>query len=720
MKLTNKIKEIWNSVETFGLPLYAWESDPLSLWRERILFIILILLIVFGSVILFPIMLVSYSEGRLIVTGLALSAWLSVVFVLYFRSLSIIYRTWILFITFYLIGIAYLYLFGLNSAGHIWFFRASVIVGIMLGMRAAIAALFINLIIVLSVAAIIITDSTALVSQDVNALKLWLTVMVNFLISNTIITLVIVVMLDGVDKILFKSQEAVNTLRESEAKLKGIFEANPDPIVVYNVDGHPQYLNSAFVEVFGWTMKDLAGKRIPFVPKEHLKITKQHIEKLFSTGSPVELETKRITKYGKTIDVLLKAAVIQGLEEKPVGTIVNLADITSSKKLEKQLRQARKMEAVGTLAGGIAHDFNNILQIINGYADITIMDKKKGGTDYINLQIILDASARAAQLIRQLLLFSRKVEAETKVLNPNYEITQVAKILSRTIPKMVVIRTHLSEHLWNVNADPVQIEQVLLNLGSNAVAAMPSGGKLTIKTANVRITEETIHGLVGIDSGDYVLLTISDTGHGMEKGVVEHVFEPFFTTKDVGAGTGLGLSSAYGIIKKHKGHITCRSKVDKGTVFKIYLPAYKDSNVVVDDMDDTTTLVGGTETVLIVDDEATIRRFSSKALGHFGYTVIDCSNGEDALEVYSKQYNDIDLILLDIGMPGIGGYKCFEELLKINPDARIMITTGYSKDDKVQKALDKGAKNYLGKPYKLSFLLKSVRKTLDDSMQLKN
>ncbi|MCP3900046.1 MAG: response regulator, partial [Desulfobacteraceae bacterium] len=324
------------------------------------------------------------------------------------------------------------------------------------------------------------------------------------------------------------------------------------------------------------------------------------------------------------------------------------------------------------------------------------------------------------QLIRQLLLFSRKVETETKVLNPNHEIKQVAKIFLRTIPKMVVIRTHLSEHLWNIDADPVQIEQVLLNLGNNAAAAMPTGGRLVIKTANVRITEETIHDLVGIDSGDYVLVTISDTGHGMEKGVIEHIFEPFFTTRDVGAGTGLGLSSAYGIIKKHKGHITCQSKVGKGTVFKVYLPAHKDSKWAVAEMDDTTTLVGGTETILIIDDEATIRRFSSKALGHFGYTVIDCSNGEDALEIYSKQIHDIDLILLDIGMPGMGGYKCFEELLKINPDARIMITTAYSKDEKIIMAIDKGAKSYLGKPYKLSFLLKSVRKTLDDSMQLKN
>ncbi|MCK5099392.1 MAG: response regulator, partial [Desulfobacteraceae bacterium] len=358
--------------------------------------------------------------------------------------------------------------------------------------------------------------------------------------------------------------------------------------------------------------------------------------------------------------------------------IVNLADITGAKKLEKQLRQARKMEAIGTLAGGIAHDFNNILQIINGYADITIMDKDKNGSDYANLQTILDAADRAAKLIRQLLLFSRKVETERKVLNPNHEIKQAANILSRTIPKMIKVHTHLSERLWNIKADPVQIEQVFLNLGSNAADAMPSGGKMIMKTANVRITKETIHDLVGINPGDYVLLTISDTGHGIEKGIIEHIFEPFFTTKDVGKGTGLGLSSAYGIVKKHMGHITCRSQFGKGTVFKIYLPAHKGREWIDEELDDTTTLVGGTETVLIVDDEATIRGFSSKALGHFGYSVIDCSSGEDALEIYSKQYNDIDLILLDIGMPGMGGYKCFEELLKINPGAIIMITTGYS------------------------------------------
>ncbi|MCK5313143.1 MAG: PAS domain S-box protein [Desulfobacteraceae bacterium] len=719
MEFFDKIKELWKSCERMGLPSNAWDSGPLTLWRERILFIVILMVIVFGFVRLIPIMILSNIEGQWLIAGLTLLAWLSAVFILYNRRLPIACRTWILCFTFYMFGISLLYFFGLDSAGHDWFFRASVIAGIILGMRAAVIALSFNFILLLLIAVLISTGSSAWVSQDAEVLKLWLVVLVNSMIANTIITFGIVLLFDGIDKLLFKSQETVNSLRESEEKLKGTFEASPDPMVVYNVDGYPQYLNSAFVDVFGWTMEELAGKRIPFVPKEQEKICKQQIDQLFRTGSPVEIETKRITKYGKIIEVLLKAAVIRDPKGKPMGTIVNLADITGSKKLEKQLRQARKMEAIGTLAGGIAHDFNNILQIINGYADITIMDKDKNGSDYSNLQTILDAADRAAKLIRQLLLFSRKVETETKVLNPNHEIKQAAHILSRTIPKMVKIHTHLSERLWNVKADPVQIEQVFLNLGSNAADAMPTGGKMVMKTANVRITKETIHDMVGINPGDYVLLTITDNGHGIEKGVIEHIFEPFFTTKDVGKGTGLGLASAYGIVKKHNGHITCRSQPGKGTVFKIYLPAYKEKEWVTENMDDTTTLVGGTETVLIIDDEATIRGFSSKALGHFGYSVIDCSSGEDALDIFSKQFNDIDLILLDIGMPGMGGYKCFEEMLKINPDAKIMITTGYSKDEKIKKALNAGAASYLGKPYKLSFLLKSVRKTLDEKTNYK-
>ncbi|MCK5098496.1 MAG: PAS domain S-box protein, partial [Desulfobacteraceae bacterium] len=328
MELIDKIRESWKAFERKGLPSSAWTSDKLSFWRERILFIIILLVIVFGFIRLIPITILSYLEGQWLIAGLALLAWFAAVFILYRRNLPIAYRTWILYLIFYMFGISLLHFFGLASAGHDWFFRASVIVGIILGMRAAIVALSFNLILLLLIAVTIFTDSSVWVSQDTNTLKLWLVVMVNSMISNTIITFVIVLLFDGVDDLLFKSQETVNTLRESEERLKGTFEASPDPMVVYDVDGYPQYLNSAFIEVFGWTMEELAGKRIPFVPKEQQKICKQQIDQLFRTGSSVELETRRITRKGTIIDVLLKAAIIRDSLGKPMGTIVNLADIT--------------------------------------------------------------------------------------------------------------------------------------------------------------------------------------------------------------------------------------------------------------------------------------------------------------------------------------------------------------------------------------------------------
>ncbi len=714
MELINIIKKVWKTLEKSGLPSYVWTSDKLAFWRERVLFIIIVLVVLFGTVLAIPMVGIGYLEGDWLIAGLDVLAWFSAIFILYHRNIPIAYRTWTIYFIFYVFGITFLHSFGLNSAGHIWFFRGSIIVGVMLGMRHAIVAVFLNSILLIFVAVLILTGSSAWVSQDTNALRLWFVVMANFMITNTIITFVVVLLLDGIDKLLFESRETVNTLRESEEKLKGTFEASPDPMVVYDTKGHPQYINSAFVEVFGWTMEELAGKPIPFIPDDQKDICRQQINALFDAGNIVELETTRLTKHGKIINVLLKAALIKGPDGRPKGTIVNLADITESKKLEKQLRQARKMEAIGTLAGGIAHDFNNILQIISGYADITIMDKDKGSSDHANLQVILDAAGRAAKLIRQLLLFSRKVDTATKILNPNQEIRQVVNILSRTIPKMIRIQTDLSENLWNIKADPVQIEQVILNLGSNAADAMPSGGTLTIRTVNIRINSGTTNDLADMRPGDYVLITVSDTGCGMEKDIVEHIFEPFFTTKDVGEGTGLGLASVYGIVIKHRGYITCQSRPGKGTQFKIYMPAVDKTEGIIEDIEDTATLTGGTETILIVDDEATIRGFSSKALGYFGYSVMECSNGEQAIDIYQYGHNDIDLILLDIGMPGMGGYKCFEKLLAFDPEARVLIATGYNKDENMTKVLEKRAAGYLGKPYKLSVLLKSVRKALDN------
>ncbi len=382
-------------------------------------------------------------------------------------------------------------------------------------------------------------------------------------------------------------------------------------------------------------------------------------------------------------------------------------------KLQTQLRQAEKMEAIGTLAGGISHDFNNLLQAIISSTQFILFDAEQDSPVYAKLKDILSASERARELIQQLLFFSRKLETRKKKINLNQMIEQTVVLLERTIPKMIDIQMHLDQELWSVNADPLQIEQILLNLGSNAADSMPDGGQLIVETKNVIVDEEFLNVHVEADHGAYVLINVSDTGHGMDQETIEHVFEPFFTTKEVGKGTGLGLASAYGIVKNHGGFMTCYSEVGQGTIFKIYLPITEQAAAEAD-IDESKEVgveqpAGGTETILLVDDEEAIRQLISQLLERFGYTVLTASSAEEALETYIDKPREIDLVIMDIGMPGMGGHKGSEEIVRFDPEAKVIIASGYSTNSQEKKALEAGALGYIGKPYRLTDLLEKVR-----------
>ena len=389
-----------------------------------------------------------------------------------------------------------------------------------------------------------------------------------------------------------------------------------------------------------------------------------------------------------------------------------------NEKLQTQLRQAEKMEAVGTLAGGIAHDFNNLLQAIISSTQFILLDVDKGSSMYPKLRDILSVSERARELIQQLLFFSRKLETQTKKVNLNRMIEQTMVLLERTIPKMIEIRAHLDRELWPVNADPVQIEQILLNLGSNAADSMSDGGKFIIETKNIIVDEEFINSHFEANSGAHVLLTVSDTGHGMDQETIDHVFEPFFTTKEVGKGTGLGLASAYGIVKNHGGFMTCYSEVGQGTVFKIYLPSSEqvtseaEPSEKIKDMGGGET-TGGTETLLLVDDEEAIREMVSGLLERFGYTVLTASSAEQAVETYVNRSHEIDLVIMDIGMPGMGGHLGVKEIIQFDPKAKVIIASGYSINSQAQKTMEAGALGYVGKPYRLADLLDKIRTVFD-------
>ena len=350
-------------------------------------------------------------------------------------------------------------------------------------------------------------------------------------------------------------------------------------------------------------------------------------------------------------------------------------NITERKHLEERLRQAVKMEAIGTLAGGLAHDFNNLLQVVLGYAELILLGKEKQDKDYQKARLIYGAATRGRDLVNRILTFSRRVETKPRTINLNDELKQVEHLLGRTIPKMIDIELRLANNLRLINADPTQIEQIILNLALNAAHAMPEGGKLVFETKNVGLDEEYCRTHLETRPGEYVLLTVSDTGHGMEKEILDRVFEPFFTTKQRGQGTGLGLSMVFGIIKSHGGCISCHSQPGAGTVFKIYFPA-TDVKIALDTASTLEMPSFGTETILLVDDEETIRDLGKEILTTLGYKVLTASNGREALAVYANVQDDVSLVVLDLIMPQMGGKQCLEELLRINPKVKYSFQPG--------------------------------------------
>jgi len=386
--------------------------------------------------------------------------------------------------------------------------------------------------------------------------------------------------------------------------------------------------------------------------------------------------------------------------------------MNEQKQLEKELQQAQKLEAVATLAGGVAHDFNNLLQAIQASSELLLLKTHEGEPGFPLLNQIIDAVDRGGSLIRQLLTYSRKIKSDKRPINLNDQAQQVYQLLQRTIPKMIEIDLRLEEDLKLVDADPVQIEQVLMNLAINARDAMPDGGRLVIMTANLRRPEKHTGTLARSPSREWVLLSVSDTGHGMDKGTLEQIFEPFFSTKAPGKGTGLGLSMVHGIVKNHDGRITCRSTPGKGTSFRIYLPAVE-AKMEKKPLEEKKEYQAGNETILLVDDEEAVRQTGKERLERAGYTVLTASGGEMALDVYRQKTLKIHLVLLDLIMPGMGGISCLYELLQTDPGAKIVIISGYSPDEETMEVIKACTNGYLRKPYTGDQLLSTVRKALD-------
>jgi PAS domain S-box-containing protein len=507
-------------------------------------------------------------------------------------------------------------------------------------------------------------------------------------------------------------KHAEEILRQSETRLKAVFEANPDPLVVYDTNGHPQYLNPEFINVFGWTLEDLKGRRIPFVPDDQKKITDAKIKALYDYQKPVRFETTRLTKDGQLLDIFISAAIIKDTESEPSGMVVNLTDITEKKRLETRLQGAQRMEAIGTLAGGIAHDFNNLLMGIQGNASLLLFNKNAAHPDYEQLKNIEKHVLQGSNLTNQLLGFARGGKYEVEVMNLNDILKRENRMFTRT-RKEIVIHEQYEQDLWPVKVSTGQIEQVLANLYVNACQAMPDGGDIYVQTGNILLDENFIR-FFKVTSGKYVKVSITDTGIGMDEAMLQRIFEPFFTTKEMGRGIGLGLASVYGIIKNHGGFVDVRSEKGKGTSFYIYLPAINgQDNSQNKDIEPKDKIKPGAETILLVDDDEMVIDVSQQLLEKLGYTVLTANNGHEALEIYQKHYNEISLVIIDMIMPDLNGGETYDELKNINPKIKALLSSGYSIDGLAQDIINRGCNGFIQKPFNINKLSCKVRDIIE-------
>jgi len=515
--------------------------------------------------------------------------------------------------------------------------------------------------------------------------------------------------------------EEQEKLRFSEEKYRALFEFAPDGIVISTASGRIVSWNQSFLHMF-----NLNAKEIPQLNMQSLyanpKARDRLMIELHKNGYVQNKEIVLKRTDGTEIPALVSLKLIScRLIADEICTAENhqmlieniIRDISEQKKMEQQLIQAQKMESIGVLAGGVAHDFNNLLAGILGYASLIKAQFEEGTPLYRYADVIERSATRASELTEKLLAFARGGKYKVEVINLNEIIEEVVTLLSRTIDKTIAIHKELAPDLFLVEADPSQMTQTLLNICVNARDAMPNGGILTLKTYNTYLEERFFPTGERSRPGYYVAVSVSDTGTGMSEAIKQRIFEPFFTTKERGKGTGLGLSMVYGIVRNHGGYIDVSSKLGQGTTFTIYLPVTIKGEQKQIKKEEGERLVGGNETILLIDDEEVIRELGKEILEKNGYKVLLAKDGEEGISVYQANKDQIDLVILDMIMPKKAGTEVFKALKSINPNVRVLLATGYSLNEQAQEILRNGALDFIQKPYQINDLLKIIRKVLD-------
>ncbi|MGD8262992.1 MAG: PAS domain S-box protein [Desulfobacterales bacterium] len=516
-----------------------------------------------------------------------------------------------------------------------------------------------------------------------------------------------------------KRRAADDALRESEEKYRTILESIEEGYFETDLAGNLTFFSDPFCNILGYNRRELLGMNTrQFATSNTTENMVPILERLrqgFIAETVTDYDVTR--KNGGDAALELSISLMKDQYGQPVGFRGMLRDVSERKKaeeekrkLETQLQMAQKMESIGTLAGGIAHDFNNILMGIQGNASLMLLKIESDHPNHEKIKNIEKYVQNGTELTKQLLGFARRGKYHVKATDLNEILDKSAAMFGRT-KKEIKIHTNLYDDIWTVEVDRGQIEQALLNLYVNAWQAMPAGGDLYVHTENVVVSRSNV--LPYMDPGNYVKTTVADTGVGIDRETQKRIFEPFFTTKGMGRGTGLGLASVYGIIKNHGGYINVYSEKEHGTTFTIYLPASEKS--IIEEQEVIAALIKGTGTILLIDDEQMILEVGKELLEEMGYQVIPALSGEKALKIYKEDPDNIDLVIMDMIMPGMGGGETFDRLKEIDPEIKVLLSSGYSINGQATEILQRGCDGFIQKPFNLNQLAGTIQKILGDN-----
>ena len=536
--------------------------------------------------------------------------------------------------------------------------------------------------------------------------------------------------LEDLRKDISERKRAEEALRKSEKNYKQLYEetmkaeevyrsllhTSADAILMYDLDGKVSYLSPAFTTLFGWTLEELKGKNLQFLPESERKESMVGILGIIEYGKAIQgFETKRYSKSGRLINVSMSGSRFNDAKGNPAGVLVLIRDTSERTKLESQLHQAQKMEAIGMLAGGVAHDLNNILGGLVSYPELLLLQLPEDSPLRKSILTIQKSGEKAAAVVQDLLTLARRGVVVTEVVNLNDIIAQYLKSPEneklQSYHPGVYSEAHLGKENLNISGSPIHLSKTVMNLVSNAAEAMPEGGTLIVSTEN-RYIDMPIRGYDDVKEGDYVVLTVSDTGTGISPDDIKKIFEPFYTKKKMGrSGTGLGMAVVWGTVKDHNGYIDVESTESKGTTFTLYFPATREELP-----DDKSHLVIGSysgdgESILVIDDVEEQRGIASGMLKELGYSVVSVSSGEEGVE-YLKT-NEVDLLVLDMIMdPGMDGLDTYRKILEIHPGQKAIIASGFSETDRVREVLSLGAGAYIRKPFLLEKVGLAIKEEL--------